>query len=139
MDSIGREYMKDRAELLKELMDFLNELNLKYNETPLSESQIAILNKRMASYDIYFRKVQEKNGTDPVTEPEKFLRLLKEVDHHMLLIAGEALGEYIVLKPKDPQQIPLSTFAHLPEENEADEKLKLSKIRVTKKGLNGHS
>lgn len=129
--------MKDRTAILKQLRGYLNELNLKYNKTPLSESQIAILGKRMASYDIYFRKVQEKNKIDPAREPERFLRSLREVDQAMILMVGEALGDYIVIKPTEPQQVPLTVFA--PTTQDSNEKLKLSKIRVNKKGVNGHS
>jgi len=131
--------MESKTKRLKELKDYLDALNVKYIGTPLSESQIAILTKRIASMDVYFRKVQEKSEIDPLKEPEKYLRLLGELDHKMILLVDEVFSDYVVLKPKTPQQVPITIFVSVADESQIQEKLKLSKIKVGKKGLNGHS
>jgi len=129
----------DRTAILKQLKKYLDELNKKYNGTPLSDRQIAIFKKRIASYDTYFRKVWEKNNTDPVAEPDRFLRLLEEVDLTAILIIGDALADLLEVQYQEPHQIPLTTYVPIKEPIDVSGKLKLSNIKVIKKGLNGHS
>ena len=131
--------MADRTATLKQLKAYLSELNEKYRGKPLSDRQTAIFRKRIASYNTYFGRVWEKNDVDPVAEPERFLRLLEEIDLRTILIIGDALADLLEIQEQEPYQVPLTAYTVFERPIEISEKLKLSKIRVTKKGLNGHS
>lgn len=116
----------------KKLKDYLDMLNVKYTARHLSETQNAILKKEMAKAVIYFRWVKEKDKIDPENRPEEYIKLLNELDEVLRVRTRNFLNDEDLPFVRNFVNLPLSLFIE-------DGKVKLSDIKVSKKGLNGHS
>jgi len=123
---------------LEKLIKYLKALNVKYFDAPLSEMQIAILNKKLAEMSVYAKQLHEKNEIDPAKEPEKYLRSLRELNLRLLPYIDEIVCDPVGQR-RDPLQLHLGEFVEPSELSKEPGKLKLSGIKVAKKGLNGHS
>ena len=113
----------------KEIQEFFELANSIHTKQPLTKTQKAIMKKIFAELDVYFRKVRYKNLIDIETNPEEYLRAIGELDYELRSKTRDFLNDED-LPFLNMVDIPLSFFLE-------KEKIKLSEIRVGKKGLDG--
>lgn len=122
------------------LKEYLNELSQKYRNKPLSPNDIALFDHTMAHAIIFQMRIQEKNKIDIKKNPKEYLLIEKELDEQFLPKFKNVIENMTINLMAFKQLLITDFIEEIPDIFTENQNESISaKIKVHKKGLNGHN